>query len=136
VTAARRFLALAAVAALFAGSAMAWPPGAGWSRAPDLSVYGAMRAFARKAVEQDVLCQGRNQNRVSAQWSHDFGARQSWVDQAMERRYGAAFMSRAVTPYTPRISCTDVPDPRWRDQYSRLLRLLEIRFGLGSQRGG
>ena len=130
--------ALLAAAALLAmtAAASAWPPGAGWSRAPDLSVYGAMRAFARKAVEQDVLCRGRTQARVSAAWAHDFGARQDWIDRAMAQKYGAAFMARVTTPYTPRISCTDVPDPRWRDQYTRLLRLLEIRLASGSGGGG
>jgi hypothetical protein len=126
-------LALAAAAAL-AGCATA--PGTGWSRAPDLSVYASMRAYARTAVEQDVLCQGRSPDRASAIWTRDFGARQDAVADALTRKYGAEAMGRLRTPYTPRVACGYVIDSRWHDQYSRLLRLLEIRLGLMPERGG
>jgi hypothetical protein len=132
---ARMVLPMLAATAL-PGAASAISPGAGWSRAPDIAVYGAMRVFARKAVEQDVLCHGRAPERASAMWAHDFGARQAWVDDAMARKYGAATMARLPTPFTPRISCTAVPDPRWENQFARLLRLLEIRLGLTPEREG
>jgi hypothetical protein len=111
-------------------------PGAGWSRAPDLSVYGAMRVYANKSVEHDILCHRVSPDRASAEWDRQFSSRQAWVDRAMAQRYGAEAIAHAPTPYTPRIQCTDVPDFRWQEQYARLLRLLEVRFGLMPERGG
>jgi len=126
--------ALVAAAALAPGAAA--PAGFGWSRAPDLSVYGAMRVYARNAVEQKVLCEGQTPERAALGWAREYSARQDWVDAAMARRYGADFMARVRTPFTPRVACPSVHDPRWRDQYGRLLRLLEIRFGPVPEREG
>ena len=129
------FVALAA-AAMLTGCASWSTTGAGWSRAPDLSVYGAMRVYAAKSVEQDILCHHVSPDHASAAWAREFSSRQAWVDRAMALKYGAEAMASVPTPYTPRIACTDVPDFRWQHQYARLLRLLENRLGLMPERGG
>jgi hypothetical protein len=132
---ARRGLPALAAAALLAGCATT-TPGTGWSRAPDLSVYGSMRVFARNAVEENVLCQGWRPERASQTWAREFGARQAAIDEAMARKYGAETMARQRTPYTPRIACPAVEDLRWHHHYARLLRLLEVRLGLMPEREG
>jgi hypothetical protein len=131
----RGFAAFAA-SLLLVGCATSSTPGAGWSRAPDLSVYGAMRVYAAKSVEQDIVCHHVSPDHASAAWAREYSARQAWVDRAMALKYGAEAMASVPTPYTPRIACTDVPDFRWQHQYARLLRLLENRLGLMPERGG
>ena len=57
-------------------------------------------------------------------------AREAAVRAALVRRHGEAALARTGNPYVARVGCGDLPDPQWRDRYSRLLRVLEIRFGL------
>ena len=118
--------ALAGAAAL-AGCA---GTGTGWSRASDLSVYSAAHAFARIAWEQQVMCEGADPGRASAGFEREFGARDAAVRAALVQRHGEAALARAGTPYVARVGCGSVPDAQWRGRYSRLLRVLEIRFGL------
>lgn len=109
-------------------------PGTGWSRANDLSVYGAMHVFARAAIDQEAYCFGRDPARINADWDHDFRARQGAVSAVLAERYGAEALADARAIYAPRVACGDVPDPQWRRRYVRQLRLLETRFRL--QAGG
>ena len=104
--------------------------GTGWSRASDLSVYSSAHAYAHIAWEQQVMCQGSDPARVSAGFEREFGAREAAVRAALVRRHGEAALARTGNPYVARVGCGDLPDPQWRDRYSRLLRVLEIRFGL------
>jgi hypothetical protein len=122
----RNMLGLAAAAAL-AGCA---GTGSGWSRAPDLSVYSSAHAYARVAWEQDVYCEGADPARASASLEREFGAREAAVRAALTARHGEAALARAGRHFVSRVPCGDVPDAQWRDRYGRLLRVLEIRFGL------
>jgi hypothetical protein len=108
------------------------PPGTGWSRAPDLSVYSAMLLYAGVAREQSVLCGGFDTQSVQSHWRRDFGARAEAVAAALAARHGAEAVAAAEASAVPsrRVPCEDVPTLRWRDQYHRLLRLLETRLGL------
>ena len=115
------------VAAALAGCA---GTGTGWSRASDLSVYSSAHAFAHIAWEQQVMCQGTEPASVSAGFEREFGAREAAVRAAMIRRHGEAALARAGLPFTTRVECGDLPDGQWRARYSRLLHVLEIRFGL------
>jgi hypothetical protein len=117
---------LLAVAAL-AGCA---GTGTGWSRASDLSVYSSAHAYARIAWEQQVMCQGSDPARVSAGFDREFGAREAAVRAALAQRHGEAALVRTGRPYVARVGCGTLPDSQWRDRYSRLLRVLEIRLGL------
>jgi hypothetical protein len=128
-------LVILAAAAALAGCA-GTNPGIGWSRAPDLSVYASMNSFARTAIDQERLCAGFDEASTARHWERDFGARQAAVAGALTRRYGAEALVRTRTAYAPAVPCGDVPDPQWRGRYARLLRLLEIRFGLVPGREG
>ena len=123
----RKGLSLAAAMAL-AGCA---GTGSGWSRAPDLSVYSSAHAYARIAWEQDVYCEGATPAAASASQEREFGAREAAVRTALIARHGEAALARADRHFVARVPCGDVPDAQWRDRYGRLLRVLEIRFGLG-----
>ena len=120
---------LLAVAAL-AGCATGSAPGTEWSRASDLSVYSSAHAFARVAWEQSVLCQGARPAIVSAGFEREFGAREAAIRAALIARHGAAALAEAGKHFVPPVACGDVADPQWRQRYSRLLHLLEIRLGL------
>jgi len=104
--------------------------GTGWSRASDLSVYSSAHAYARIAWEQQVMCEGSDPARVSAGFDREFGAREAAVHAALALRHGEAALVRAGRPFVARVGCGSVPDGQWRDRYSRLLRVLEIRLGL------
>ncbi len=107
-------------------------PGTGWSRAPDLSVYSAMRVFGGVAQEQEMLCQGFRPARVRRNWTEDFVVREARVAHALAERHGAVALSEAEAAAVPTrtVGCRDWPNDRWRNQYVRMLRLLEARLGL------
>ena len=125
----RRIAALVAATAL-AGCSTA--PGTGWSRAPDLSVYSAMRVFAGVAQEREMLCQGFRPAGVRRDWAEDFAGREARVAAALAARHGAGALSEAeaAAVATRQVPCSDWPNDRWRNQYVRMLRLLEARLGL------
>ena len=104
--------------------------GSGWSRAPDLSVYGAMEMYGGIAREQSILCQGFRQEVVRDRWRDDFGARADAVEAALVARHGTEAVERAGLYPTRRVACPNIPDMSWRYHYARLLRLLETRLGL------
>jgi hypothetical protein len=104
--------------------------GTGWSRASDLSVYSSAHAYAHIAWEQQVMCQGSDPARVSAGFDREFGAREAAVHAALAQRHGEAALVRTGGPFVARVGCGTVPDMQWRDRYSRLLRVLELRLGL------
>jgi len=104
--------------------------GSGWSRAPDLAVYGAMEMYGGIAREQSILCQGFRTEVVRERWRDDFGARADAVQAALVARHGAEAVERAGLYPTRRVACPNIPDMSWRVQYARLLRLLETRLGL------
>jgi len=115
-----------------AAAACSTAPGTGWSRAPDLSVYSAMRVFGEVAQEQEILCQGFGPAGVRRDWSEDFAGREARVTAALATRHGARALSdaEAAAVATRSVPCRDWPNDRWRDQYVRMLRLLEARLGL------
>ena len=121
-----------ALAATLAACESTPPPGTGWSHAPDLSIYSAMLLYADVAREQSVLCDGFGTASVEDHWRRDFGGRADAVDAALIARHGADAVARAAADATAvnRVECEDVPTPRWRDSYNRMLRLLETRLGL------
>jgi len=127
-----RAAAALAVLALAGCATEGIPPGSGWSRAPDLSAYSAMTTFGAIAREQSVLCYGRSPARVDRSWQADFGAREAAVAAALVARHGAEAAEQAAAAGVParRVSCPHVQNWRWREQYARLLRLLETRLGL------
>lgn len=129
----RRTIRLIALAALGACSTA---PGTGWSRASDLSVYGAMHVYARAAVDQEALCAGFAPASTSQHWEREYRSRHDAVTDAMTRRYGEAAVEGARQDWAPRLACGDVPDAQWRHRYARLLRLLEIRLRLMPGRDG
>ena len=104
--------------------------GTGWSRASDLSVYSSAHAYARIAWEQQVMCEGSDPARVSAGFDREFGAREAAVRAALAQRHGEAALVRSGRTFVARVGCGTVPDMQWRDRYSRLLRVLELRLGL------
>jgi hypothetical protein len=118
--------------ALLAAAALAGcaGTGTGWSRASDLSVYSSAHAYARIAWEQQVMCEGSDPARVSAGFDREFGAREAAVRAALAQRHGDAALARSGRTFVARVGCGTVPDMQWRDRYSRLLRVLEIRLGL------
>ena len=124
--------AAALLAGCAAGGGWDWQPvpGTGWSRAPDLSVYGAMTEYAAIAREQEMLCQGFGPQSVLNRWQRDYGLREEYVRAGMVARHGvdavAEAEARAVT--VNRVPCRDYPYPTWRYRYARLLRLLEVRL--------
>jgi len=103
---------------------------AGWSRAPDLTVYAAMEMYGGIAREQSMLCGGFRPDVVRDRWARDFGARADAVRAALTARHGVEAVERAELAPTRRTPCPDVADLSWRHQYARMLRLLEIRMGL------
>jgi len=105
--------------------------GNGWGRAPDLAVYRAMEMYGGIAREQSILCQGFRPEAVRESWRRDFGVRADAVTNAMVERYGAEEVGHDRLAPTRRVPCTDIPDLNWRAQYARMLRLLEVRLGLG-----
>ena len=127
----------AAPLALLAASALAGcsttgdlNAGSGWSRAPDLAVYRAMEMYGGIAREQSMLCQGFRPEAVRESWRQDFETRSDAVIAALVERYGPEEVGHDRLAPTRRVSCTDIPDLSWREQYARMLRLLEIRLGL------
>jgi len=126
----RRALPFLGLAALGACSTT---PGTGWSRSNDLSAYSAMQVFARAAIDQDAYCAGRDPTRIRADWERDFSARQEAVTRVLVGRYGADKIDEARRTYAPRVACTEVHDPQWRERYTRMLRLLETRFRLQAE---
>ena len=102
--------------------------GTGWSRAPDLSVYGALDVAAEVAREQEVLCYGRNPAEMDARWRAEFGARADWIAAAMVERYGRGAVMQATTQPVGRVPCPTIEDRKWRRAYARLLRILELRL--------
>jgi hypothetical protein len=102
--------------------------GTGWSRAPDLSVYGAMDVAAEVAREQEMLCFGRDPAAVDAAWRAEFGARADWIAAAMVDRYGHEAVAQATAQPVGRVACPAIEDRRWRRSYARLLRTLELRL--------
>src|SRR4051794_14182652 len=98
--------------------------GSGWSRAPDLSVYVAARAYARIAWEQDVYCEGADPAAASASFAREFGGRDAAIRSALVERHGEQALTRAGRRFVQRVPCRDVPDPQWRERYGRLLRVL------------
>ena len=127
-----RAAALLIVGAGLAGCETTLPPGTGWSRAPDLSVYTAMLQFGDVAREQSVLCGGFGTASVDRHWRDDFAGRTDAVTRALVARHGATAVSTAEAAAAPtrRVPCEEVPNGRWRDHFARLLRLLETRLGL------
>jgi hypothetical protein len=107
-------------------------PGTGWSRAPDLSVYSSMTLIGDVAQEQSILCSGFGTASVRSDWDEDFGGRHQAVVAALAARHGPAAVDRAEAAALPtrRVACPDWPNDRWRNQYVRMLRLLEARLGL------
>ena len=129
----KRFCLLLLAAAALAGCETAsFPPGTGWSRASDLSVYSAMVELAGVAREQEILCAGFSTESTDRHWRHDFAARDAAVTAAMVARHGEEAVSTAEAAAYPtrRVLCEPVPVGRWRFHYERLLRLLETRLGL------
>lgn len=122
-------LALAALALLGAATAMA-APGNGWSRAPDLSVYGALTSFGQVAREEAALCAGFRTATVVRRWERQFAGREAAVTAALIERHGAEAVRRAAQHPTRRVACPDIPYGVWWRHYERLLGLLERRMGL------
>lgn len=127
----------AALALGFAGLAAACAapgpaPGSGWSRASDLSAYSAMVTFAAVVRDQSALCHGYSPATVSAEWERDFGGREEAVIAGLVARHGAEAVAQAEAQAAPtqRVDCPEVQNSRWRQNYTRLLRLLEMRLGL------
>lgn len=102
--------------------------GTGWSRAPDLSVYGALVRSSELAQEQDILCRGRNPARVEDEWRRLYGAREAWIADALRTRYGDAAVTRAERIDVGRIECPVIARADWRRHHARMLRLLEFRL--------
>jgi hypothetical protein len=121
---------LAAFLLLISSSALArdYPVGSGWSRAPDLSVYGALVLSSALAREQEILCAGRNPARVEDEWRGVYAAREAWIADALTSRYGAPAVARAANMQVGRITCPTLNDHQWRRHHGRMLRLLELRL--------
>lgn len=124
---------LVALAATLGGCAsITYGPDSGWSRASDLSVYSAMTMYGGIARQQSSLCNNSSPIGVAERWNDDFGARQQAVTSAMIERHGVSAVhgAQAAAVPTRRVPCPDVNVPHWRESYTRLLRLLEMRLGL------
>jgi hypothetical protein len=129
----KRSGALPLLAALaLAGCETAPAPGLGWSRAPDLSVYSAMLMYADIGRQRSVLCGGNDTGWVERNWQRDFGARAGAIESALVARHGEDAVDEAEAAAVPtrRLGCEDAYILHWRDNYERLLRLLETRLGL------
>ena len=105
-------------------------PGSGWSRAPDLSVYGAMTTLGQVAREESLLCAGFATETVMRRWQRRYAAREAAVTDALIARHGAEAVGRAASLPTRRVECPDIPYGVWWRRYERLLVLLERRMGL------
>jgi hypothetical protein len=105
-----------------------YPVGTGWSRAPDLSVYGALVLSSRLAREQEILCVGRNAALIEGEWRATYAARETWIADALTTRYGAEAVARAGNRQVGRITCPTIKDYAWRRHHNRMLRLLELRL--------
>ena len=105
-------------------------PGTGWSRAPDLSVYGALTTIGQVAREESTLCAGFGTVSVMRRWERAFGAREAAVTAALVERYGAEAVERAAQRPSRRVPCPPLPYGVWWDPYEDLLVLLERRLGL------
>jgi hypothetical protein len=116
--------------ALFGAAAASAAPGNGWSRAPDLSVYGALTTFGQVAREESALCAGFRTATVVRRWEREFAGREAAVTAALVERHGAEAVQRAAQHPTRRIECPDSPYGVWWRHYERLLGLLERRMGL------
>ena len=125
-------IALPFLAAALAGCESAPAPGLGWSRAPDLSAYSAMIMYSDIARQRAVLCDGSRTEWVENKWRDDFGARADAVTAALVARYGEEAVREAEATAIPtrRVGCEDAYILHWRDNYHRMLRLLETRLGL------
>ena len=102
-------------------------PGTGWSRANDLSVYGAMQVFrrARRSTRRPIASAAIRIGTL-ADWERDFAARQDGGGAACWPAATApTSWTRRAAIYAPRVACGDVHDPQWRRRYTRMLRLLE-----------
>ena len=102
--------------------------GTGWSRAPDLSVYGAMDMAGELARETEIVCRGRNPDAVSQRWQAEFGAREDWIRTALAQRYGAEALAAEERRVPGRSRCTTIDLDEWRSHYANLLRVLELRY--------
>ncbi|HYJ53020.1 MAG TPA: hypothetical protein VEW04_07595 [Allosphingosinicella sp.] len=111
-------------------------PGTGWDRASDLSVYASAHAYARIALEQQVLCGGDSPEDARAGFERQFAGRNAVVRAALVARHGEAALDRASRHFVKRVSCGDVPDFQWGHRYEDLLRLLENRLEIMPERGG
>ena len=123
---------LAASALLLAACETAPAPGLGWSRAPDLAVYSAMIMYSDIGRQRSVLCDGNDTAWVERRWQRDFGARSEAITSALIARHGVEAVDEAEAAAVPtrRVGCEDAYILHWRDNYHRLLRLLETRLGL------
>ena len=125
----KRFLCLATLGLVATASqARDYPVDAGWSRAPDLSVYGALRLSSELAQEQEILCRGRNPASVEDKWRRAYAAREAWIADVLTSRHSAGAVARAADVKVGRITCTTFPDDHWRKHHYRMLRLLEYRL--------
>jgi hypothetical protein len=111
-------------------------PGTGWNRASDLSVYASAHAYARIALEQQVLCGGDSPAAARASFERTYAGRNAAVRAALVSHYGEAALEQASRHFVKRVSCGDVPDFQWADRYERMLRLLENRLEIMPERGG
>jgi hypothetical protein len=105
-----------------------YPVGTGWSRAPDLSVYGALMLSSALAREQAILCEGRNPALVEDAWRQTYAAREAWIEGALTTRYGRAAVARAANVQVGRITCPTLENHQWQRHHGRVLRLLELRL--------
>jgi hypothetical protein len=111
-------------------------PGSGWSRASDLSVYASAHAYARIALEQQVLCGGDSPEAARTGFERHYALRNAAVREALVAQYGEAAIDQASRHYVKRVSCGDVPDFQWGHRYEELLRILENRLEIMPERGG
>ena len=102
--------------------------GTGWSRAPDLSVYGGMVLAGKLAREQDVLCARQNPALIDSYWRAEFEARETWIANALTNLYGADAVAREANRRVGRATCPTIRDDNWRREHARLLHLLELRL--------
>jgi hypothetical protein len=128
----RRVAALALATLLGGCASVTYAPTTGWSRADDLTVFSAMTMYGGLARQQSALCNNSSPTGVAARWEDDFGAREEAVSAGLVARHGAAAVGEAEEEAAPtrRVPCPTVNVPRWREAYTRLLRLLEMRLGL------
>lgn len=115
----RYLVALAMAVAVAGGSAAAPGPGTGWSRAPDLSVYGAMKLAGALGREQEILCHGRDPALVETRWRTRFAEREEWIAGTLAARYGTAPVEEAERIRVGRERCEMIGRNRWRSSTRR-----------------